>query len=310
VGQEFDLAILGALSERPDGLADALGCPSLARFVAPVSTAAQRWRFSHALVREALYEGLTTEDRVTLHHRIAELLEQARGRDDDAHVADLAYHWHEATQGGGRVDRAVSCAVAAAERAAARLAYEEAAMHYDRALSALARLVDAAPLQQCDLLIALGRMWMLGGDTTAARRTFVEAATLARRLGAYDHLGHAALGFGAVAIRVEAGDRDEALVELLEEVLGGLPHADSPLRALLSARLAYEVQFSWPVAQLRTLAHEAIDMARRIGDPTPLGHTLLWASAGLDWRDLDARLTLGGTMVRLAETSGLPDLAL
>src|SRR5262249_10817993 len=71
VGAGVDLAILGALSERPDGLADALGCPSLARFVAPVSTAAQRWRFSHALVREALYEGLTTEDRVTLHHRIA-----------------------------------------------------------------------------------------------------------------------------------------------------------------------------------------------------------------------------------------------
>jgi hypothetical protein len=310
VGQEFDLTILGALSDRPDGLADVLGRPSLARFVAPVSMPAQRWRFSHALVREALYERLANEDRVRLHRRIAELLEQARGRDDDAHVADLAYHWHEATQGGAWIDRAVSCAVAAAERAATRLAYEEAAMHYDRALTALARPGDADPLQQCDLLIALGRMWMLGGDTTAARRTFVEAATLARRLGAFDRLGRAALGFGAVAIRVEAGDRDEALVELLEEVLGGLPRDDGPLRALLSARLAYEAQFSWPVAQLRTLAHEAIDMARRIGDPTTLGYALLWASAGLDWRDLDARLTLGGTMVRLAETSGLPDLAL
>src|SRR5262249_11208497 len=64
VGQEFDLTILGALSDRPDGLADVLGRPSLARFVAPVSMPAQRWRFSHALVREALYERLANEDRV------------------------------------------------------------------------------------------------------------------------------------------------------------------------------------------------------------------------------------------------------
>ena len=87
----------------------------------------QYW-FSHALIRETLYEELSTTRRIRLHRQIGEALEEL---DAEGNLPQLAYHFSEAAPGGD-VEKAVDYAIRAAERAIALVAYEEAVTHYER----------------------------------------------------------------------------------------------------------------------------------------------------------------------------------
>ena len=58
-----------------------------------------QFRFSHALIRETLYDEMLGLRRARLHLRIAELLEQRHGTDDAMVLAQLAYHFSEAGAG-------------------------------------------------------------------------------------------------------------------------------------------------------------------------------------------------------------------
>src|SRR5207237_161989 len=81
----------------------------------------------------------------------------------------------------------------AGERAATRLAHEEAAGHYARALEVLALKRPPDRERECELRIALGEAQAKAGDTARARATFEVAAALARRLRSGELLGRAAL---------------------------------------------------------------------------------------------------------------------
>ena len=55
-----------------------------------------RYRFSHALIREAVYEELDTNGRIRIHGKIANRLEEIYREDIDPHLAELAHHFREA----------------------------------------------------------------------------------------------------------------------------------------------------------------------------------------------------------------------
>ena len=57
-------------------------------------------RFAHALIRETLYDQLTTVRRGQLHRRAGEALERLYELDPEPHLAELAYHFFEAAPGG------------------------------------------------------------------------------------------------------------------------------------------------------------------------------------------------------------------
>ena len=84
--------------------------------------------FTHALVREVLYEQPSASRRVRLHRRVGEALEDLGGTN-----AELSHHFYEARHVGG-AEKALEYALAAAEQAARSVAYEEASAHYRRAL--------------------------------------------------------------------------------------------------------------------------------------------------------------------------------
>ena len=60
--------------------------------LAPVPGARGRLRFAHGLIRETLYDTLTTPRRVQLHRRAGEALESLYAQDPEPHVAELAHH--------------------------------------------------------------------------------------------------------------------------------------------------------------------------------------------------------------------------
>jgi class 3 adenylate cyclase len=280
-----------------------------ARVLIEVPRAVGRYSFSHALMRETLYEELSTTRRVRLHRQIGEVLEGLYGANLEPHLAELAYHFSEGAQAGD-VDKAIGYAARAAERATALLAYEEAVGHYRRALQAREVKEEPDEEQRCELLLALGEAQNRAGDRDGAKETFQRAADIARKRNNAERLARAALGYAGEwgAAWTPPG---EPVVSLLEEAAGALGEGDSVLKARLLGRLATEFFFSGLLEQAQSASTEAVEVARRVGDSRTLA-SALWAKY-LPWEyviSTKERLAVGREIVRLAEEVGYTERAI
>ena len=90
--------------------------------------------------------------------------------------------------------------VRAGRRALDRLAYEDAADRFDRAVQAL-ELADAEE-ESGPALLARGDALLRAGEPEAARAAFTRARALALRRGDVTLLGEAALGFAGLGIAI------------------------------------------------------------------------------------------------------------
>lgn len=307
-GREFDHRQLQQVCDLPADtfqalLADATAVGALMEAPAAVG----RYAFSHPLIREALYEDQAAALRVDLHRRIGESLEHAHAANLEPYLPELAHHFLCAATASDS-GKAISYAVGAARRALSQLAYEDAAIWYERALKVEGRDAPAAA-RRCEVLLALGDAQRRAGESAAARQAFVEAARLARARAAPEDLARAALGVGWAG--AETGAVDETLVELLEEALAVLPPGDGVLRTAVLGRLAVALYFS-PFAERRAaLSQQAVEMARRLGDAQALAtalmtrHFAIWGPGSAE-----ERLALATELTRLGERMGNPDTTL
>jgi DNA-binding SARP family transcriptional activator len=304
LGREFRLDALERLSEQPHGqVLDLLDEALEARVVADVPGGRGRLRFSHALIRDSLYGDLASGDRLRLHRLAVESLEELYRIDPEPHLAELAYHSLEAAPGGD-IDKAIEYARGAGEQAAALLAYEEAARLYRMALDALELKAPPDEVTRCELLLALGEAAARGGDLPAAKEIFVRAADLARRLGAPEQLARAALGYGGRWVWFRAG-KDRRLIPLLEDALAALPEGDNELRAMLLARLAGALRDQPGPERRASLTGEAVEIARRLGDPRTLAYAVGGLYSAFSWpRDIDAWLAMADEVKQLADQIG------
>ena len=148
VGHSVPVTVLEGLSNGSgDDVLSALEAAEAAGILVESRDDVDSFSFSHALVREVLYEEPSMSRRVRLHRRVGEVLEGLRGPS----VAELSHHFYEARHVGG-AEKAVEYALAAAEQASRSFAYEEASAHYRRGLEALeiARPDDSGA--RCDIL--------------------------------------------------------------------------------------------------------------------------------------------------------------
>jgi DNA-binding CsgD family transcriptional regulator len=186
IGREFDVATLSAA-------ADETGLPVLlaldaaegARLVAVEASGegGLRYRFTHDVIRETLYADLARADRVRLHRRVGEALEQSRKADLAPRVSELAYHFVQAAPGGDAT-RAATYARRAGDQALGQFAYDEAARWYEQALDLLSRATSVDEASRCDLLLAHGEALLLGGKPRRAADVVAPAAlALAETLG-------------------------------------------------------------------------------------------------------------------------------
>src|SRR5207244_8501683 len=119
--------------------------------------------FSHALVRDTLYDELPAARRARLHQRIAAALELQHEGDLTPCLSALAHHWHAAGPAGDAA-KAIEYATRAAERATAMQAHEEAVRHYRLACAALTTAASG-DAQRCRLLLGLGDAQNSAGDS-------------------------------------------------------------------------------------------------------------------------------------------------
>ena len=304
-GSTFNSEVLGRISDMMgDRLLEVLDEAVAAGVIEEVSGAFGRYRFAHALIRETLYEELSTARRIRIHRAIAEAQEQMHGG-DDASLADIARHYFEAAKGGD-VDKAIEYTRRAGDRALELLAYEDAVLHYRRAMQVVELKDRPDERTRIELLIALGAALNRAGETTGAKDAFFEAADLARRSDAPELRAAAALGFGGGLEASEvSGQVDETSVRLLQDALASMPQEDGALRARLMGRLAAAMYWSAPFEQRESLSRHAVEMARRLDDPAVIAASLAsrryatWSPENIDERIADA-----GEILRLANVVG------
>jgi DNA-binding CsgD family transcriptional regulator/tetratricopeptide (TPR) repeat protein len=124
------------------------------------------YRFSHALVREAIYHDIVLPRRQALHRQTAERLAAAASPDPDV----VAFHFRQANDG-----RAASWLMRAGEQASRQFAPEAA---IDRFTSALAVSGDLTEVERIETYLARGR----ARETLGAFSAAVADAETARQL--------------------------------------------------------------------------------------------------------------------------------
>jgi AAA ATPase domain len=267
-----------------------------------------RYRFSHALIRETLYDDLPAHERVALHVAVGETLVELYGDRTDIPHSELAHHFLQAAPTVDPV-RAAVYAVRAGEYALESMAYEQAIELFGDALRVLDLAGDDAG-RRAPILLAMGQAEMRAGRLDAGRRTLRAAADAARSAGDAELLAHAALASAPWGLATALTD-EEGLIPLLEEALDRLPEADGALRARLLARLAAALYWSAAPDRREALAEEAIAMARRVGDPATLAFVL--SDAHLATWDPDSperALPWASEIYALAERVGNVELAM
>jgi tetratricopeptide (TPR) repeat protein len=257
-------------------------------------------------VRSTLYDEISTTRRLRLHRKVGQTVEARTG---GVRVEELAHHYCECAAL-GEVPKAVEYGRAAARRALDRLAYEEAAGWYERALTVLDPESAADRETRAELLLGLGEARWAAGDRQIAKGVFCDAGALAKSAGRAELLANIAIAHGGKRGWGEAGIVEEQLVSLLEDALAALPPEDSRHRAMAQARLAAELYFEPGNDERRkTLTEQAVAMARRIDDPDALAYTLTCAHWGF-WLpgNVDERAPMAAEIVRLAQASGNREL--
>jgi class 3 adenylate cyclase/tetratricopeptide (TPR) repeat protein len=313
LGRDFDFTTLSLVCDTDgDRLVGLVEEALAAGLVLEVPDRLGRYRFSHILVREAVYGQLRGSRRARLHQHVGEALESVYGSATGVHLAELAHHFLHASPPTA-VDAGVAYAIRAGEHALRVLAYEDAASLFQ---AALRQPIDAA--RRCELLLSLADAQMKAGATVAGRATFLEAAQASETLGAPEPFARAALGFGT-SFELVLADRAvvQRFIGLVEAALRRLDPADSPLRAMLLSRLAMALYFAAPERQQEALVRrgrlsaEALAMARRLGDDSVLAPVLYarcFATLGPD--NLVERTALTTELIGLAEALGAQELTL
>ena len=262
----FDGAVAaGLLHERDEGLSS--------------------YRFTHALVRDALVSTMTRARKARLHRRFGEVTARRWAGIDDR-AGEIARHWLEAAGLDPTTARqAMQHAARAAQVALHRYAPEDAAMFYQDALAA-ADLAGADGDDRFELLLGLALAHQAKGDTrdmlavldNALEFTSDDVCKVAR-------VADAAMG-RTIWYPFDYGVVPTALLTAVESALARVD-GKTPVRSRVLLRAAYGVLLT-QIAELdaaRDSSRQAVADARAVDNPALLNrvlHLALLTTSGVD----------------------------
>ncbi len=299
IGRDFDAGLLERVLGAPE--ADFLDALERVLETGLVSEHEPgRYLFSHALIRETLYEGMSAPRRSRLHRRVGEAMEAGDG---PAELSALALHFGRAAT---REDaaKAIGYAREAGDRATAMLAHEEAAEHYERAIEVLDRFAAANEAGRCELLLLEGEAHVRAGDEELASRALRQAAVIAERLGDSSSLARAAIAASRRYLQ-QPGVVDSELIAMLERALELTRGERTTTRVLLLARLCGALYFSPLRSRMQGLSEEAAQIAAELGDPESRAYACAARRRALwDPSHLEERLEASTEMLKLTRETG------
>jgi predicted ATPase len=164
----------------------------------PDGTVADRYSFLHALYQHVLYERIPTSQRIGLHQRIGERLEQAYGARTREMAAELAAHFER----GRDFTRAIHYLRQAGENATRRSAHSEAVSLFTKGLELLQMLPHTSERiqQEIRLYLALGAplITLKGYASPEVEYAYSQARKLCLRISETRYLFPAVLGLCGV----------------------------------------------------------------------------------------------------------------
>jgi class 3 adenylate cyclase len=252
LGMSFERTLADALLDPDETASDGYPWERLAQFVD--DEGGGRYRFRHALMRDAAYEGLPYRRRRELHARVGSALLASSDDAEHEQAELLSLHFFLA----GDFDRAWRYSNVAAERAKAAYAHVEAARFLRRAIDAARHLSGLDERELEAAYEALSDAWNQAGEFREA----AAANASARRLAKGEPLTVARLIFRRSLIEGWTGKYSQALAwatrgrTLLKDDPGDEAAA---LRAQLDSSYA-----TWLYSEGRWSA--AITWARRAAD--------------------------------------------
>jgi len=207
LGVAFDEALLNALATAAGSTRAALDRLLAADLIQQVGYGhdSKRYRFTHSLFHEAVYENLLLSRRSELHERAGRALECAAGSNPSrlSDLEALGHHWSLSSD----KSKGARYLMAAGDRARAIYANADAIRHYERALRALADGQTTAG-QVAAVRERLADMWALTGKRAAALAHYEAARQELETTD--DRTGVARLHRKIGGLHWEAGDRDRA----------------------------------------------------------------------------------------------------
>jgi adenylate cyclase len=207
LGMEFDKALLLSFAKAAEDAEPALDQLVGSDLICPVQQGGDgmRYRFKHALVREAVYQNLLNSRRTELHGRAGRALEHAVGTRPErlSDLEALSHHWSLSR------DRPKGAAylVAAGDWARSVYANEDAIRHYERALRTLDECdsghdeVKIVRERLGDVLALIGRRIEAFGHYEAVLQAYEDQQDRSAAARLYRKLG---------GLHWDAGDREHA----------------------------------------------------------------------------------------------------
>ena len=184
IGREFAFQVLQAISGMREELkGQLLNLQGLELIYEKRLFPELEYIFKHALIHEVAYNSLLLARRKEIHERIGGAIEELYAERLEEFYEVLAYHFER----GGVVEKAVKYLSLAGQRAARLLAYEEAIVHFNRALELLQTLPESRLRDEQELTLQLGMGLPLAHTRSSAHpdlgRVFSRALELCRKIG-------------------------------------------------------------------------------------------------------------------------------
>jgi DNA-binding SARP family transcriptional activator len=230
IGRRFELGLLVQVESLPFDEALATIAPAIAAGLVREDAEAGTYRFTHALMREAIIAQLGRSNAGHLHGKVGDAL-ATRGTDART-LPVLAHHYWEAA-GLGWAEAALETASAAAAPAVTGLAFEDAERHLDHVVQLLDRRPagedrDRAELR-AQMLIAKLYLQTRGHAVDEVGAACVRARELATRLVAPPEL---LIASWTLAAHHLVRSEHRAAVDVAQELLALADRTDNPVARL------------------------------------------------------------------------------
>jgi DNA-binding CsgD family transcriptional regulator/tetratricopeptide (TPR) repeat protein len=266
---------------------------------------AGNYQFTHALIRETIYEELSTLDRLRIHGRAADALVSVYSARLDPVLDRIALHYHAASALGSP-DNAVLFALRAADKAVRMAAPEDALGHCDRAIETLERRSLMLDERLARARILKGSALRQLGQVERSVAVLLEAVKYVHTLGGVELLVDALMSLAMTTRHIA----QQHLIPMLNHALNLLPPAESGARAKALATRAFAYRILSDSAGLEEAVEDALQMAGRCADTaTRCGcYQLTMMALRGNPATLSRRLQIGAEHIAVAHAASSADL--
>lgn len=216
------------------------------------------FQFAHPLIQHAFYTTPNTRRRQRLHGQMAQALEELYAGDMEAHICDIAHHLISAGSV-ANMDTVSDYARRAAEHAARRCAWTDAARYYEAALTAAQACGHLDPHTRAELHYQAGQAHQRAMDISLCLDHYNHA------IEAYQQTDHIQ---GVVRTRIEKTrvscttalvSYDPLMdVQSLEDALSALGEDHLSLQGAIAASIAEAYWTTNQIEQAETMAAQAL----------------------------------------------------